>query len=211
MAGLRQSQDRDLSDRPAASYAHHYRITPGTDSDGECRPVPGRKGFLVSCISGLFGVVLLSALVLSGCGTPSGRHEGPGGDSIPEPVGELHSDLAWLKEQKVRGIWIGGDLFDPFPGSTQTKGQVLAEAGFNLVVLYTGVSRDNRETSPDFASRIPRNLEAARECGLEHGCRGGNHTIGRSLRARSTHPLCRPRGGARGGRGAARQLLSFPA
>ena len=67
---------------------------------------------------------------------------------------KLHPDLQWLADEKVRGIWIGGDLFAPYADTDKSKGQVLAEAGFNVVVLYTGVDRSNRDTAPGLEERV---------------------------------------------------------
>ncbi|MAE63948.1 MAG: hypothetical protein CMJ18_06710 [Phycisphaeraceae bacterium] len=109
--------------------------------------------------SPLIGIALL-VIVAPSCRTIDAP-------TASEPDDALHPDLNWLQERKVRGIWIGGDLDDPFGDSDKTKGRVLADAGFNLVVLYTGVDRNDRERSPHLADRLRRNLAVARQHGLK--------------------------------------------
>ena len=84
----------------------------------------------------------------------------------PQPVGRLAPRWQALRDRRIRGIWISGDLDDTFGDTDRTKAAVLAEAGFNTVVLYTGVDRNDRSTAPDLAGRIGRNLAQARQHGL---------------------------------------------
>ena len=81
-------------------------------------------------------------------------------------AGKLHPQLKWLDDEKVRGIWIGGDMFAKHGDTDKTNGQVLADAGFNLVVIYTGVDRKNRDTAPDLEDRIARNIAEGRKYGI---------------------------------------------
>jgi hypothetical protein len=85
----------------------------------------------------------------------------------PDPVGELHPDVQWLKTDRVRGIWSAGGLFDKHGTGDKTKAQVLAEAGFNMVVLYIGVDRKNRDTAPSLDNELPQNLDAAHRHGMK--------------------------------------------
>jgi hypothetical protein len=64
----------------------------------------------------------------------------------PERPTELHPKLRWMTEQKIRGIWIGGDLFDKYEGGDKTKGDVLADAGFNLVRVKMGINTDGKRS-----------------------------------------------------------------
>jgi hypothetical protein len=84
-----------------------------------------------------------------------------------QPATGLHPQLQWLDDKKVRGIWIGGDLDMPYADSDRTVGSVLADAGFNLVVLYLGVDRKNRNTAPELVDRLTRNVAEARLRGLK--------------------------------------------
>ncbi len=103
----------------------------------------------------------LCTIAPAACNAPDGPAEAPAKFGAG-----LNPDLQWLADEKVRGIWIGGNLYDPYPDSERTKGQVLAAAGFNLVVLYNGVSRNDRNTAPDLEERITRNMAEARKHGL---------------------------------------------
>lgn len=80
----------------------------------------------------------------------------------PEPTARLAPRWQALRERRVRGIWIGGDLDDPFGDTGVTKAQALADAGFNTVVLYMGVDRKARSTAPDLVDRLERNVARAR-------------------------------------------------
>ena len=120
------------------------------------------------------GSVVLLVLITSAASCTSAQT--PVKDSIldlrpievkPEPVGKLHSAVQWLKTKRVRGIWSGGELCDRHGAGDKTKGQVLAEAGFNLVVLYIGVDRKNRDTAPSLDQELPPNLAEAHRHGMK--------------------------------------------
>ena len=83
-----------------------------------------------------------------------------------EPIGQLAPRWQTLRQRRIRGIWIAGDLDDQFGNTKINKAQVLAEAGFNTVVLYTGVDRKNRSIAPELAGRIRRNVAQARKHNL---------------------------------------------
>ena len=102
----------------------------------------------------------------------------------PEPLSNLHPKLKWMREDKVRGVWIGDDLFDKFPESEKTKGQVLADAGFNMVYISMVVNSDNtqsgvvdtskpyelkvdRTKSTDIETRLASNVSEAKRVGLQ--------------------------------------------
>jgi len=105
--------------------------------------------------------VVLSVIIASTASFTSAQ--APAKDSVldlkpiemkPEPVGELHPALQWLKTERVRGIWLTDALIDTYGTGDKTKGQVLAEAGFNLIVLYSPV--------PD-----PKNIAEAHRHGMK--------------------------------------------
>jgi hypothetical protein len=104
-------------------------------------------------------------------------------ESKPEPLSRLHSKLKWMTEKKVRAIWIGDDLFDTFGDSGKTKGQVLADAGFNLICLGMNVNSDDapsgvvntdkpyelkhdRSKSTALETRLAANVSEARRVGV---------------------------------------------
>ena len=62
----------------------------------------------------------------------------------PEPLKRLHPKLQWMKQKKVRAIWIGDDLFEQIEDDDKTKGQVLRDTGFNLVRISMTVNSDNK-------------------------------------------------------------------
>jgi len=101
----------------------------------------------------------------------------------PEPLSRLRSDLRWMTKEKIRGIWIGDDLFEKYPGSEKTKGQVLKDAGFNLVRISMNVNtndnpsgvvdtskpldpKHDRSKSTAVETRLAPNVEEARRLGL---------------------------------------------
>ena len=101
----------------------------------------------------------------------------------PEPLGQLHPKLKWMAEEKVRAIWIGDDLFEKSLGGGKTKAEVIADAGFNLVLVSMGPNTDNkrsgavdatkpldprhdRSKSIDLEKRLTPNVAEARRVGL---------------------------------------------
>lgn len=101
----------------------------------------------------------------------------------PEPLNRLHSKLRWMTKEKIRGIWIGDNLFDKYPGSEKTKGQVLVDAGFNLVRIAMRVNtsdtpsgvvdktkpldvRHDRSKSTNLETLLAPNLKEARRAGI---------------------------------------------
>ena len=51
----------------------------------------------------------------------------------PGPLDNLRPELAWMTKDRVRVAWIGGGISGKFPGTDKTRGQVLVDAGFNLI------------------------------------------------------------------------------
>lgn len=114
-------------------------------------------------------------------------------ERAPERLTELHPRLRWMKEQKIRAMWITDDLDEPFADSGGTKGQVMKDAGFNLVIVNMGPNTDDRKERTTMADDVPRkydrrisdqlatrvrpNAEAARELGLSMfvGWKYGTH------------------------------------
>ena len=84
----------------------------------------------------------------------------------PEPVGELHPNLSWMKEQKIRGIWIGNGLYEPYAGRYETVGHVLKDAGFNLAAISVGLDPKGKSTSIGMEHAMPLNVAEARRVGL---------------------------------------------
>ena len=98
---------------------------------------------------------------------------------VAEPVGELHPNLSWMKEQKIRGIWIGNGLYEPYAGRYETVGQVLKDAGFNLAVISAGPDPKDQSTSIGMEHAMPLNVAEARRVGLHCMAKWhyGNHHV----------------------------------
>ena len=134
-------------------------------------------------------VTAIASMLVATAGPTGGRGADAGELDLrpieikPERVERLHPKLRWMAEDKVRGIWIGSDLFDPFEDGGKTKGQVLAEAGFNLVRVKMGVNNDgkrlgavdktrpldpkhDRTKSTALETRLAGNVAEARRVGL---------------------------------------------
>jgi len=86
----------------------------------------------------------------------------------PEPVGTLRSELHWMMHEKIRGGWMKGNLFDQFGDTAKTKGQVLADAGINLVAVLMTPDRHQRSVSREVEKKLPLNVELARELGIKY-------------------------------------------
>ncbi len=101
----------------------------------------------------------------------------------PEPLGRLHPSLDWMARHKIRAIWIGDDLFATSAEANKTKGQVVADAGFNLACVGMTVNTNgepsgvvdatkpqkpehDRRQSTDLEARLKPNVEEARRDGL---------------------------------------------
>ena len=84
----------------------------------------------------------------------------------PQPIAKLSPKWQALRDRRIRGIWIGGDLDQPFGDTGKTKGEALAYAGFNTVAIYTGVDLNNRETAPELEDRVTRNVAEAHRLGI---------------------------------------------
>ena len=114
----------------------------------------------------------------------------------PEPLGQLHPKLQWMTEQKVRAIWVGDDLFDRSIEGDRTKAQVIADAGFNLVMVGMNPNSDgtpsgvvdtskpldpkhDRSKSTDVETRLAPNVAEAHRVGLQFfvGWKYGTHHL----------------------------------
>jgi hypothetical protein len=84
----------------------------------------------------------------------------------PRPVGELHPKWRWLKKHKLRAAWMGDNLAAKFPGTDKTKGDVLTEAGFNLVRVSGWLDRKNRDVSPYMEQHLAGDVQEARRVGI---------------------------------------------
>ena len=116
--------------------------------------------------------VMSLALVLSiwpmfGCATDTG----PALDMRPvligpEPLDNLRPELEWMTKDRVRAAWIGEGISGTFPGTDKTRGQVLVDAGFNLIRMSLGVDRKDRTPSPDLKSKLAAEMTEARRLGV---------------------------------------------
>ena len=84
----------------------------------------------------------------------------------PEPVGELHPRLTWMKTHRIRALWISDNLSDAYAATGKSKARVMAEAGFNVAVIGMANDPRNRSTVPGFDDVLPANIAEARKHGL---------------------------------------------
>ncbi len=131
--------------------------------------LPGRRVRVTAYLSGLGGltsVMGLGEIEVWGRPTDDVHPDSPRLELNPiaiqrEPAGRLAPRWQALRQQRIRGIWIGGNLDEPFGDTNTTKGKQLAAAGFNTVVLYNSVDLKNRSTAPELADRVARNVTEA--------------------------------------------------
>ncbi|MEE8308735.1 MAG: hypothetical protein V3R81_15825, partial [Gammaproteobacteria bacterium] len=136
--------------------------------------IPGRRVRVHAYLSGTGGVTSVLALGeievwgrrLKKAPPPSARLDLRPVHIEPEAVGQLSPKWEQLRRRRIRGIWIAGSLDEPFGKTGKNKGQVLSEAGFNTVVIYTGVDLQNRSTAPKLEDRIRRNVAEAHKGGM---------------------------------------------
>jgi hypothetical protein len=136
--------------------------------------VPGRRVRIEAYLSGTGGVTSILALgeieiwgrPFDGPAPTVARLELRPVQIEGETIANLSPKWEQLRKHRIRGIWIAGDLDNPFGGTGKTKGQVLGEAGFNAVVIYTGPDRKNRNTAPELEDRIRRNVAEAHSNGM---------------------------------------------
>ena len=114
----------------------------------------------------------------------------------PEPLTDLHPKLRWMTRDKVRAIWVGDDLFDKSVEGDSTKAQVIADVGFNLVMVdmnpnsdgaYSGAVdtgkplelKHDRSKSTDLETRLAPNVAEAHRVGLTFfvGWKYGTHHL----------------------------------
>lgn len=86
----------------------------------------------------------------------------------PEPLSKIRPQLRWMLTEKIRSGRIKGNLFDPFPTTEQTKGEVLRDAGFNLILCLMTPDRNQRTVSSELAEKLPENVAAAKALGLRY-------------------------------------------
>ena len=101
-----------------------------------------------------------------------------------------------MTEQKIRAIWITDDLFEKSAEGDRTKAQVIADAGFNLVLVSMNPNTDDtrsgvvdpskplevkhdRSKSTDLETRLESNIAEARRVGLHFfvGWKYGTHHL----------------------------------
>ena len=148
---------------------------------------------LVKVLALVLGV---TAWPLPGCAVHAGELDLRPIELTPEPLSRLHPKLQWMTEQKVRGIWIGDDLFEQSVDGDRTKAQVIADAGFNLVMVdmdpnsdgaYSGVvdtskpldPKHDRSKSTALETRLAPNIAEAQRVGLTFfvGWKYGTHHL----------------------------------
>ena len=129
--------------------------------------------------------VLVTTFLLPGCAAYAGELDLRPIKVEPEPLNrsQMQPKLKWMVEQKVRAVWIGDDLFEKYPDSDKTKAQVLADAGFNLVMVGMNPNSDgtrsgkvdagkplelkhDRAKSTDLETRLAPNISEAHRVGL---------------------------------------------
>jgi len=86
----------------------------------------------------------------------------------PEPVKMIHPKLKWLTDQKVRGIWAGEELREKFERTEKTKGEVVADAGFNLYFNIMAPFKENRSISHDIENHLTANIAEAQRLGIHY-------------------------------------------
>ena len=143
------------------------------------------------------GLVLIAAVwPMAGCAAHADELHLRPIEVKPEPLGELHPKLRWMTEQRIRGIWITDDLFDKSVEGDRTKAQVIADAGFNLVIVEMNPNTDNtrspvvdtskpyalkhdRTKSTDLETRLAGNVAEAHRVGLSLfiGWKYGTHHL----------------------------------
>ena len=89
----------------------------------------------------------------------------------PEPLSRLNPKLRWMTRDRIRAIWIGDDLFDKSIEGDRTKAQVIADAGFNVVMVGMGPNTDDTpsgvvDTSKPLALKHDRSKSTALETRL---------------------------------------------
>ena len=102
----------------------------------------------------------------------------------PEPLGQLNPKLRWMTREKIRAIGVGDDLFDKSVEGDSTKAEVIADAGFNVVMVamnpnYDGTPsgvvdprkpldpKHDRSKSTDIETRVVPNVAEAHRVGLQ--------------------------------------------
>ena len=84
----------------------------------------------------------------------------------PEPVGNLHPKLKWIKTQRIRALWGAENLYDQYGKTDKSKAQVMTESGFNVALISMQNDQQNRSFVPGFDDVLPSNIKEARKYGL---------------------------------------------
>ena len=136
--------------------------------------VPGRRVRVTATLMGIGGVTNRLALAeIEVWGRPAGDaaatlvrlHKRPV-ELERRPVGELHPKWKWLRSERVRGAWMGDNLWAKFAGTEKTKADVLKEAGFNLILTGMGPDRKNLDVSTALARDLAGNVKESRRVGV---------------------------------------------
>ena len=134
-------------------------------------------------VAALVSVLIATVWPMTGCAAQGDELDLRPIEVNPEPLGPLHPKLRWMTEEKVRVIWISDDLFEKSVEGDRTKAQVIADAGFNIVIVemnpnsdgsYSGVVdtskppklEHDRSRSTDLETRLEPNVAEARRVGL---------------------------------------------
>ena len=134
-------------------------------------------------VAAVASILVVTACLAPGAVVSAGELDLRPIETTPEPLSRLDPKLSWMTKEKVRVIWIGGDLFEKYDGGEKTKARVILDAGFNLVRVSMGVNSDNtrsgavdttgplelkrdRSKSTDLETRLGPNVEEARRVGL---------------------------------------------
>ena len=84
----------------------------------------------------------------------------------PEPVTELHPKIRWMQTDKIRAAWAATELYEPYGDTDKTRAQVMADGGFNLVVVTVHSDPKNRSSSHALEDVTPANIRAAHDNGM---------------------------------------------
>ena len=141
-------------------------------------------------------VLIAMAWPMAGCAAHADELDLRPIEFKPEPLGQLHPKLRWMTRDKIRAIWITDELFEKSVEGDKTKAQVIADAGFNLVVVEMGPNTDNtrstvvdtskpyelkhdRTKSTRLETQLARNVAEAHRVGLSLiiGWKYGTHHL----------------------------------
>ena len=141
---------------------------------------PAERNRLIAAITLVWSATLWPLL---GCAANAAELDLRPIEVKPEPLTQLHPKLTWMTKDKIRAIWIGDDLFARSIEGDRTKAQVIADAGFNLVMVGMNPNSDgkpsgvvdaskplnpkhDRSKSTDIETRLAPNVAEAHRVGL---------------------------------------------